>query len=492
MSFSFSTDPSLGFNISRWERLLYDARRMGGLEQKEGKIAADLLPHRQGDDQYEQVTAESRTFGAEVFSRLYADPEAVEGAAGWAPTAHKILDQLPEWGALREAVNGDPDFSALAAMQVMETVGERLPGLLKKLEEKKQGGQDQQDQAGGPLAGEDGPSVPGAEELGEAGAAIRSALRKAISRAGEEVAQAREAMAGLAPGSEYAPPTHKQEDPSRLKLAQSLLKRPDIREVVRRAGKLVRLAQRRDLVVDPEAKGEVVGLEQGADLGRVLPSALVLLDDEDLDVLFYKSFAERALPQYKVQGKEPQGKGPILVLLDESGSMNGDPEKWAKAAAIACMSVGRKEKRDVIVAFFTTRISDAWIQTASGDVYALDTRKGEKVGSQKESTFLAMEICTRGSDGGTNFSQPLQWSMNLIEKSHPKADILFVTDGQAEASPEIQARIEAARAKGLRIYGLTVNGGSISYSMQPLCTAIVSLDAPNVEDRILQAIPKKR
>lgn len=484
MSF-FSRDPSLAYNVSRWENLLYSSRRSSGIEEKETRIASDLLPHRKGEDRHEQVESEARIFGAEVFSRLYADPEAVQNAKGWAPIAHKILSDLPEWGALREAVNGDPDFSALAAMQVMDAVGERLPSMLRKLEEQEK----QQDQAGG----EAGQGPASADELGDVGAATRSALRKAIAKAGEEVAQAREVMAGLAPGSEAAPPTHKQEDPARLRLAQALLKRPDVQEVVRRAGKLVRLAQRRDLVVDQEAKGEVVGLEQGADLGRVLPSSLVLLDDPDLDVLFYKSFAERSLPQYRVQGKEPQGKGPILVLLDKSGSMNGSPEQWASAAAIACLGVGRKEKRDVIVAFFTTWIDSAWMQDSTGRCYLLNSRTGEKIREAGTPTTLAMELCTRCSDGGTDFSQPLQWSMDVIERSHPKADILFVTDGRADASSEIQARIETARAKGLRIYGLTVNGGRITGSMQTLCTATVSLDVPgDVEDRILKVIPSGR
>lgn len=492
--FNFSRNPALAYDTSRWDRCLYDARRGEGLQIKETEIRAALVPHRDVVGQTAQETSakvaevgeEATTFGAEVFSRLYSDPGKIDSASGWAPVAHKILDELPEWSVLRESVSGDPDFSALATKELLSVIGEKLPAILEEIkkEEGKQPSKNGQ---------EGGGDTPGSKHLGPAGQRARAALRGAIDNAGKMVASAKEAMAGLAPGSEYAPPTHMQKDPARLKLAEALLRNPDLREIVRRAGKLTRLAVRKEMTRDPHARGQVVGLETGNDLGRVLPSELALMDDPDLDVLFYKKFAEGALFQYRVEGKEPMGKGPIIVLLDKSGSMSGDPEKWAVAAAIACMGVAKKEKREAIIAFFSTRISEAWVQFPTGKVSKVHAKTGEIGPEWGDATRLAMELCGRGSGGGTDFSQPLSWALGIIETRQPKADILFVTDGYADASPAVSERICAARQKGLRLFGLTVNGGAIQASMRTLCTGTVDLDGDpkKLDERIAAAIPTR-
>jgi hypothetical protein len=49
-----------------------------------------------------------------------------------------------------------------------------------------------------------------------------------------------------------------------------------------------------------------------------------LLADPDLEDLFYLRFAERGLMQYDMVGYEPQGQGPIIIAIDESGSMTTD------------------------------------------------------------------------------------------------------------------------------------------------------------------------
>jgi uncharacterized protein with von Willebrand factor type A (vWA) domain len=506
MPFHFSSGRTPTFEVSRWERYLYDVRAATcePIQNAVGTIAGTVHEARRDDRrgmstaereaEYVEVQEEAAGFGAETFARLYNGPAPVEGAEGWSVTAHRILDELPEWSALRDQVAGDPDFAALAAREVLPVVAERLPSLLKSIRDEEQ--KPRPEGGEGDQAGEEGEGDgPVSEQLGDAGRRFRAAMRRAVAAAAEQVAEAREAMAGLAPGSESAPPTHEQKDPRRLALAQLLLSRPDMRDVLRRAGKLARLAQRKEAVRDPHARGEVVGLERGADLARVLPAELAVLGDDDLDVLFYARFGEAGLAQYKLEGKEPQGKGPIVLLLDESGSMSGDGERWAKAAAIATVAVGQKERREVIVAFFQTRITAAFAVLRDGRVEQLDPNDPAACHGLEgwgDVAKLVMELLTRKSQGGTIFDQPLSWAVRAVEEREPKADILFVTDGLASANADTLAHVERARAGGLRVFGLTVGGGSVSPAVQAVCTATVDLDrSTDVEADLLRVIPTR-
>lgn len=497
--FYFEAGKPLAYNVSRWAQLLYDARAQisPGLQaatREIGTAVFDSLRMESGLDAagreaaYAVAQDDAARFCGETFARLYNGPDAVEGGERWAVAAHKILDELPEWGSLRDDVAGDPDFSALAAQEVLPVVAARLPALLAVKPPRPPGERDQAEGEPG-----DDSEGPVSEALGEAGQRLRAALRRAVAAASEKVAEAREAMAGIAPGSESAPTTHAQQDPRRLQLAESLLKRGDFREIIRMAGKLERLAGRKHPTRSEHARDEVVGIERGADLARVLPAELGTLADDDLDVLFYGRFAEGALAQYKLVGKEPQGKGPVVLLLDESGSMEGHGEKWSKAAALAAVAIGRKEGRDVVVAFFQTRITAAWILYKSGEVHTMSlTQPADDTLAWGDSAKLAFELLTRRTAGGTRFDQPLAWAVSCVECSHPKADILFVTDGEADASVATVERVVAAREAGLRVFGLTVSGGSISPAVRAVCTASVDLDrTADIEKALVDVIPTR-
>ncbi|HEU0173564.1 MAG TPA: hypothetical protein VFV58_04825 [Blastocatellia bacterium] len=68
--------------------------------------------------------------------------------------------------------------------------------------------------------------------------------------------------------------------------------------------------------------------------------------------------AERDLMQCDLIGHEPQGQGPIIIAIDESGSMTADYggmtcEVWRKAVTLALLSIVRLQKRDLAVIHFS-------------------------------------------------------------------------------------------------------------------------------------------
>jgi uncharacterized protein with von Willebrand factor type A (vWA) domain len=50
------------------------------------------------------------------------------------------------------------------------------------------------------------------------------------------------------------------------------------------------------------------------------------LSDPITETLFFKDYAEGKTLQYETRSKAKQVKGPIVVAMDESYSMDGNPE----------------------------------------------------------------------------------------------------------------------------------------------------------------------
>lgn len=457
----------LVYDTSRWERLLFDARAgAGAVNDAVGQIrAAEIGAGAKERDARPNAT----DFTSELFSRLYADPSKLDQSNGpkWAETAHEIAGSLPEFEALREAVSNDPDMSALAAAEVARAIAERLPEILRETE------RNENENPGNPGNGKGGNS--GSAEA----AAVRAALRRAVGRATQRVGDAREALSGLAPGLEAAPPTHEQADNGRLVLAERLLQDPRLRDVLRKAGRISRLAKDTRKTRDQHAKEEVVDIERGADLARILPSGLARLRHPLLRKLALREIVERQAIQYRLEGTETLGRGPIVVLLDRSGSMSGEPERWASAAAIALVGVGVRERRPVTIVEFTARV-DTVTRVSGNTGSALSpydpasvTRSGMTIPE------IALPLASRRSTGGTSFGPVLRYGLRCGALDD-RADLIFVTDGLAEADDDALAKMADAKARGLRIWALTVNGGSLSPAIEAIADAAVDLDT--VED----------
>lgn len=467
--FAFKAEDALAYQPSRWERHLFNSRLSGevaGATRTVGAVLAERRMDSMGDHTgvTEAAMRDARSVAGETFARLYDDPAKVEAPVAWADRLHTLANEVPEWASLREAVAGDADFAALAAGEVLKAIAPKLGAVI-----------DEQGEDRSEDAQDDSQPGDGAQPASRADGALRSAIRKVATKVGKEVADAREALNGLAPGYGSAPQAHEANDPTRLSLAALVMKDPKVIEMIRRAGRLRRLAENAEKRRDPHGVGNVVGLERGADLGRVLPQALAGLGHPTLRLLAAKDLAERALLQYRVEGKTPQGRGPIVVLVDESGSMSGNGERWARAAVLACLMQARTEKRTAAVVFFNGRVTDTYELTPDGMVTPFRTDAPTPNGrpAVRSQEFL-LTLCSRSSDGGTEFSHPFRWAFSYLAARQPKADLVFVTDGCADGIPA--DAVAQHREAGGRIYGLTVNGGSMTGAVRDACDVVVDLD----------------
>jgi signal transduction histidine kinase/Mg-chelatase subunit ChlD len=210
---------------------------------------------------------------------------------------------------------------------------------------------------------------------------------------------------------------------------------------------------------------EITDIELGADLGRLLPSELVKLTHRTRRALLLKDLLERQVTQYALRGNAPLGKGPLVVVLDKSGSMDGPRDIWATALALALLDEARRTRR---------------VYALIGFDYAV---KHECVVNPGES--LPEEALFTACAGGTEISVALHRGLHLIQQ-HPwalkTADVVLVTDGGSDTAGAPALR-ERAQDFGVTILGLGI--GVEREWLQPWCDevqAITDLTNINIDE----------
>lgn len=197
----------------------------------------------------------------------------------------------------------------------------------------------------------------------------------------------------------------------KIKLADSFRNSNKFKNICDMLGRMTEMANK--VGKKPSPYGHAVSdIGLGNKISKTLSSEKIKLTDKDLENDFYKKFVNKGLLEFKTDGTE-DGKGPIVICLDESGSMRGERIIWAKAFCIACIQIASKQKRDCRVITFSNNVDR---------VYDFDKKK-------LDIDSLTI-FCSRFSGGGTNFQDPLYKAIKTVSESkYKKADILFVTDG---------------------------------------------------------------
>ncbi len=126
------------------------------------------------------------------------------------------------------------------------------------------------------------------------------------------------------------------------------------------AGRYRRFAQAQQRKKVLHGRDDVVGVVLDGDVGRILPHELAALDDPDLELGVLRRLIERQLMCREYRGVETKARGPIVVVVDESGSMSGEPIATAKAMALALAWVARHQKRYCCLVGFSGGTDGSW------------------------------------------------------------------------------------------------------------------------------------
>lgn len=208
-------------------------------------------------------------------------------------------------------------------------------------------------------------------------------------------------------------------------------------------------------VPDINAKEEIVGIRLSQDIENVIPSELALLADPETSILFDLKFIESQLMTFDMVGLQQQeieieieeeqlcsdegDQGPMILCIDTSGSMHGQPETIAKAVSLFLATKAREKDRPCYLINFSTEIS------------TLDL-------SGKDGLASLMSFFSNSFWGGTDIAPALRHTLEVMTKDeYKKADVLVVSDFIMGSMPaDILKGIEAQRDEGSQFYSLVV------------------------------------
>ena len=199
---------------------------------------------------------------------------------------------------------------------------------------------------------------------------------------------------------------------------------PSLRVIIEKSGRWLRIAQSLQANKPCHGPDEVCDIVHGNDLNRVLGSELAFLDDEDLEDLFYLRYVESSLQLRETRAFESEARGPIVIVVDESGSMAGDRIVQAKAMALAMLWIAESQKRWCCMLGFSGSEEGNYLTIEPG----------------KKDTDALLDWLEHFYDGGTDMDVPLvelpsKWS----ELGCPvgKTDIIQITDAKVEAPEKV-------------------------------------------------------
>ncbi|MCS6114278.1 VWA domain-containing protein [Shewanella baltica] len=224
-------------------------------------------------------------------------------------------------------------------------------------------------------------------------------------------------------------------------LARLLHDNQRIKDLAHKMGRNYISEEKKKATKIPEAsKNEVHGTHRSNDLMRMLPSELVNLEDETLEVLFYARLLEHNLLTYELQGvtyingEEQQTSqkrtGPVVACLDTSGSMAGAPLLKAKASLLAIANILKQEQRSLHVLLFGS----------NGEL------KEFSMNEVNNSSGL-LSFLQQSFGGGTDFETPLKRALEIIKNNEDfiKADILMISDGDCILSTEFIGSLDTEK-----------------------------------------------
>jgi len=410
------------YDIPKWSCYLHRATR--GLARADPN---DSPEHRLEDELFE------RLFAGEVEALSERDRDTVFGE--WAHRIHDTCTQLPAFERLATDCRGRADESAIAVEALIDAL-------------KANGADDE----------------------------LRRSARTACGKASAAVEQLRDAMEGLEhvafgplPGIGSSADGAPHERGHVRALAARLRDDARLRTIANLAGQFKRIAgaKRRSRV--RHGADELVDVEQGADLGKLLPVELAMLVHPPTKLLALRNLHEHQCLQYRLEGSETLGRGPLICCVDKSGSMEGSRDIWATAVALALLEMAQLEKRPFALLCFDGSVKHESI-----------VMPGEAL--PEAGLFVP-------ADGGTNIDAVVRRGLEIIEKhggALKQADIVLITDGGSNPDQAVELRERAAKV------GVTVLGVAIDVDperLSPWCDQqIAATDMSRIDDNTAEAL----
>lgn len=264
----------------------------------------------------------------------------------------------------------------------------------------------------------------------------------------------------------------------RIRLIARLQKQyPILLDVARRVGRIadnegperVPVGSGSQYRMEHSTPSDIEGISVGNDLSALLPIELATMADESLSGLFAYRFATRRLQTFqyksnlmkkaqKVQVARARQKGPMIVCMDTSGSMQGPPEKIAHSLVVKLLQVALSQDRDLLLITFST---------------------SAKTFDVRQNRTRLLDYMREECGGSTDGTQMLQTAFLLI-CSNPRygsADLLLISDFKFPlVDASLLRELRQLQDEGTRLYALQIGVSPSINDWQPYLDGYWHLD----------------
>ena len=389
----------------------------------------------------------------EILVRIVCDPRfkgTIRVARAWQDDAQDLLEEFAQ-GLLDtrnlsrdDALDRMENFLSRYFFTMVQGVSS--PTLGREIISSGKGESPDDDEGDGDEDGEEGESEEdGESNEGEKGLQLKKALQE-MDEGPEESRRSDIPNDGDGRGL-----SREDEQKVELRFLRSIP--PSLRKLARLIGRSGNEALVPDGHYLTASKSDIAGITVGDDLSSLLPSEVALLADSGTEDIFFRNFVSKRLQVFasaSAGGEKPVTRqdGPVVICLDRSSSMEGRPSEIARALTMAVTIIAKRKKRQLIVVKYGNERQECFI--------VKNLRKQRKD---------LIRFLTYSCAGGNNEDTMFRWVFEDIlpkEKEFDTADVLCVSDfGWVPVAADVMERIGAAKARGMKFYGLDVTGEGI-------------------------------
>ncbi len=366
------------------------------------------------------------------------------------------LLEAPEYRALHSQTCLDPDLSELGAAAICRQWLEYAARQAKRPPASSQTG------SGAPDA-DDEPIAKTIERLRSVGDALAAAR--------DEVQTAQDVRDGLGIGSE--PGTGQALDPAAFREHFARIRNDRLlRAIMQMAGRLRATARALQRARSRHGADELVGIEPTGDVARLVPSELAQLacGIDELELLALYRLVQRQSLGRQLQAVERLGRGPVVVSVDESGSMQGQRIVVAKALALALAWLAHHQRRWIMLAGFSA--GSAW--------------HGYTAAPRRHDHAALLAWCSHMYCGGTTLDAPLgavPAHLDSIGAPAGRVDHIIITDAEVDVPDALRASYRAwSERRDVHTYAIVIgtrNPGDLA-AVATRCWSVPSLDPDSV------------
>ncbi|MBQ3604995.1 MAG: hypothetical protein II990_01935 [Muribaculaceae bacterium] len=202
---------------------------------------------------------------------------------------------------------------------------------------------------------------------------------------------------------------------------------------------------------------DISGVTIGDDLNAMLPTETALLGNHVTESVFYRRYVEKRLQVFasaSTMSKGKEKKGPIILCVDTSSSMDGEPADMAKRLALAVAIVAQRTHRTLCVINYSDTLSYFILTNLQRQLKSfLRFIAHSYHGGNDENLLFRFIFCSLLK--GRRYEH--------LRNKLSGADLLVISDYfWGGLSAKVEDSLDEAKRNGMRLFSLNVGGRSSS------------------------------